>query len=95
MLVGNPLRVFVERSSASGTVGATLQRVFRPPVLDGNFQHHAGLGYTKEWNFCQCVRIVDSVVFQDARSVAACCETHREAIPATTGHAKIARSFHG
>jgi hypothetical protein len=64
-------------------VSGTLERVFEPEVLDGIFQDHAVLGYTKELAFSQCVQIMSDVVFQESPSVGAYYQAHPDEIPVT------------
>jgi hypothetical protein len=83
MLLGKPLRAFVERSPVSVMVSATIERVFEPAVLDQVFQDHAVQGYAKELAFSQCVQIMSEVVFKESPSVGAYYQAHPGEIPVT------------
>jgi IS4 transposase len=83
MLLGKPFAAFVAKSPVSVMVSGTLERVFEPTVLDGIFQDHAVLGYTKELAFSQCVRIMSDVVFKESPSVGAYYQAHPDEIPVT------------
>lgn len=81
MLLGKALGVFIEKSPVSVMVSATLERVFKPGVLDSIFEDHAVLGYTKELAFSQCVQIMCDVVFKESPSVGAYYQAHPDEIP--------------
>jgi IS4 transposase len=83
MLLGKPLRVFIEQSPVSVMVNATIERVFEPAELDQVFQNHAVLGYSKELAFSQCVQIMSAVVFKESPSVGAYYQAHPDEIPVT------------
>ncbi len=71
MLLGKALTLFIEKSPVSVMVGATIERLFDPAMLDQIFQDHALLGYTKELTFSQDVPIMCSGVFKESPSVGA------------------------
>jgi hypothetical protein len=83
MLLSKPFAAFVERSPVSVMVRGTVERIFDPAVLDGVFDDHAVLGYSKELTFSQCVRIMSDVVFKVSPAVGAYVQAHAEEIPVT------------
>lgn len=83
MLLGKALTLFIEKSPVSVMVGATIERLFDPAMLDQIFQDHALLGYTKELTFSQGVQIMCSGAFKESPSVGAYYQAHPGEIPVT------------
>jgi hypothetical protein len=80
MLLSERFAAFINKSPISVMVRGTVERIFDPAVLNGVFENHTVLGYTKELTFSQCVQIMSAVVFNTTPSVGAYCKTHRDEI---------------
>jgi IS4 transposase len=83
MLLGEAFHQFVQRSPVALMVNGIIERVFDRDKLEGLFQKHAVLQYTKELTFAQCLHAMSDVVFQKSSSVGAWYKTHQDEVPVT------------
>lgn len=76
MVLGKRFEVFVQQSPASAIVRRTVERIFSPEKLDQVFQQHAGVQYTREITFRQCLHAMAEVVTKGESSLGAWHRAH-------------------
>ncbi len=76
MVLGKRFEAFVQQSPASAMVRGTLERIFSPEKLEQVFQQHAGVQYTREIAFWQCLHAMAEVVTKGESSLGAWHRAH-------------------